>query len=219
MRLSWECRARFENIARKIDKSALETLAIYGAGGFGKETKFLLESINRAQPRFHFKGFIDDNVTQMPLAEPGSFRSLSIAIASPVIRRKIYAKAGANFEYPNLIHPDVFIDESCSLGRGLILCAGVQMTVDITLGDFVIVNLNATIGHDTRIGAFSSLMPSVNISGNVRVGEGVFIGSGATVLQGLTIGDGAVIGAGSVVTRNIPPGVVAKGVPARWQPL
>jgi len=49
----------------------------------------------------------------------------------------------------------------------------------------------------------------------VRIGSDVWIGGGAIILPGVTIGDGAVIGAGSVVTRNVGPGVIAAGNPAR----
>ena len=77
------------------------------------------------------------------------------------------------------------------------------------------INLNATIGHDVQIGAFSSLMPSVNISGKVQIGREVYIGSGATLLQGIRIGDGAVIGAGAVVTKDVAAGEIVVGVPAR----
>lgn len=49
----------------------------------------------------------------------------------------------------------------------------------------------------------------------ITVEEEVWIGCGAIVLQGVTIGRGSVIAAGSVVTRSIPPGVLAAGVPAK----
>ena len=71
------------------------------------------------------------------------------------------------------------------------------------------------MGHDTVIGAFSSVMPGAVLSGDVRVGQGVLVGTNATVLEGRTIGDGARIGAGAVVTTDVPAGVTVLGVPAR----
>lgn len=49
----------------------------------------------------------------------------------------------------------------------------------------------------------------------VRVDDGAWIGSGVAVLKGVTIGARAVVGAGAVVTRDVPPGAVVAGVPAR----
>jgi acetyltransferase-like isoleucine patch superfamily enzyme len=49
----------------------------------------------------------------------------------------------------------------------------------------------------------------------VHIGDRVFIGANATILMGVTIGDGSVIGAGAVVTRDVPAGKMATGVPAR----
>ncbi|MFC4064384.1 sugar O-acetyltransferase [Actinoplanes subglobosus] len=49
----------------------------------------------------------------------------------------------------------------------------------------------------------------------VTIGDNVWIGGGVTINQGVTIGDGAIVASGSVVTRPIPAGVIAAGVPAR----
>ena len=49
----------------------------------------------------------------------------------------------------------------------------------------------------------------------IVVGDNVWLGGGAVVCPGVTIGDDTVVGAGAVVTRDLPPGVVAAGVPAR----
>jgi maltose O-acetyltransferase len=49
----------------------------------------------------------------------------------------------------------------------------------------------------------------------ISIGANVWVGGGAIVCPGVSIGDDSIIGAGSVVTKDIPPGVVAVGVPCR----
>lgn len=195
----------------------MEELAIYGSGGFGKEIRSLLDCINRHKNQYSFKGYIDDFRTSLvQSADRTKIKNVVIAIADPRARKRIYSHSSHQYLFPNLIDPLVYVDSTVQLGKGIVICAGVKITVDVVLDDFVILNLNATIGHDVKMGPFCSVMPSANISGNVRMGEGVFVGSGATILQGLKIGDHAVIGAGAVVTKDVPPSVIAKGVPARW---
>lgn len=56
---------------------------------------------------------------------------------------------------------------------------------------------------------------SSHASGPVTIGDDVFIGQRAVILGGVSVGDGATIGAHAVVTRDVEPGQVVAGVPAR----
>lgn len=49
----------------------------------------------------------------------------------------------------------------------------------------------------------------------ITIGDRVWVGTRAVVLKGVTIGDGAVVAAGAVVTKDVPPGAVVAGVPAK----
>lgn len=191
-------------------------IAVYGAGGLGKEIRGMVEDRSSEHSQLEFAGYIDDGIRAQPAADLSSVDDIVVAVALSESRRKIVEKLGtSSYPFSPLVHSSVQIRSSVTVGKGSILCAGVRLTVDISIGAFVIINLNATIGHDVKLGDFVSIMPGANISGKVTVGDGAFIGSGATILQGLSIGSGAVIGAGAVVTKNIPPGVTVVGVPAR----
>lgn len=102
-----------------------------------------------------------------------------------------------------------------TIGEGSIICAGTILTVDISIGNHVIINLDCTLGHDDIIHDFVTIYPSVNISGNIVVGECVELGTGMQIIQGKNIGKESIIGAGAVVVRYIPDRCTAVGSPAK----
>ncbi len=190
---------------------------IYGAGGMGKETHWLIQE--NLSNQFNILGFVDDFKTdhifqKLPLVNNiESISNAIIAIADSDIRKQIATKN--KLSYLNIIHSNTLIHESVHLGIGNIICKGVVLTVDIKIGNHVIININSTIGHDVILEDFVSIMFAVNISGNVKIGEGTLIGSGAIILPNITIGKWCKIGAGAVVTKNIPDHCTVVGVPGR----
>jgi acetyltransferase-like isoleucine patch superfamily enzyme len=86
----------------------------------------------------------------------------------------------------------------------------------IKLGDHVEITSGVRfITHDGGMWVFRDKYPDIDILAPILVGNNVFIGMNAILLPGVTIGDDCVIGAGAVVSRDVPSGTVAAGVPAR----
>jgi acetyltransferase EpsM len=79
----------------------------------------------------------------------------------------------------------------------------------------VIVSTGATVDHESVVEDGAHLSPGVRLAGRVHVGRGAWLGLGAAVIDEIRIGARTVVGAGAVVVRDLPPGVVAFGVPAR----
>ena len=208
----------------------MKDIAIYGAGGFGREIAYLLEQINKVQPQYNLIGYYDDGVD--PNTAVGELRVLGnisdlnaidyqlcvvVAIGAPAIKKKVIEQINnPNLSFPNLFHPSVMWQlDTVKFGKGNIICAGNLLTVDIEIGDFVILNLSCTVGHDTVIKDYSSFMPSVNISGEVLIEEAVYVGTGAKIINQLTIGQNTIVGAGAVVSKDLPANCTAIGIPAK----
>ena len=86
----------------------------------------------------------------------------------------------------------------------------------VKLGDHVEITSGVRfITHDGGMWVFREKFPDIDILAPISVGNNVFIGINAILLPGVTIGDNCVIAAGAVVSRDIPSGMVAAGVPAR----
>ncbi len=112
-------------------------------------------------------------------------------------------------------HPSAFVASSAAIGAGCQILAHATVCVDTSLGRGVIVNTAASVDHECVIGEGSHICPGARLAGCVTLGKFVTIGTGAVVLPRINIGDGAVVGAGAVVIRDVAPGQVVVGNPAK----
>lgn len=209
----------------------MKDIAIYGAGGFGREIACLLHLINHDEPTWNIVGFFDDDQSLWATEnEYGKVLggidalnnwkdSLSVVIAIGVPQSmRIIAEdiTNSNIEFPNIVAPSVtFLDkDSTKMGKGNVICSSCLISCNVTLGDFNILNGFIPVGHDTVIGNFNVIMPSTNISGGVSIGEENLLGVKSTVLQYVKIGNYVRVGAGSVVMRNTKDGNLYMGNPA-----
>jgi sugar O-acyltransferase (sialic acid O-acetyltransferase NeuD family) len=205
-------------------------LAIYGAGGLGREVALLVSQINDKKKQWKLIGFIDDGKQKGQIIDGlevlGGIDHINsvkkkiavvVAIADPIERFAVVSGiVNTKVYFPALIHPSSNTGSSSNtIGRGCIVTEGCIFTTGISLGEFVIVNLATTIGHDAKIAAYCSIMPGCNISGNVSIGAQTLIGTGAQLLQNISIGYRCRVGAGAVVTKSFADRKTIIGVPAK----
>lgn len=209
----------------------MKDIAVFGAGGFGREVACLINLINRETPKWNLIGFFDDNPelkgTRNEYGEVLGGKDVLnqwekpldvvIAIGNPTVLRKV-AEGIQNplVDFPTLIAPTaLFLDkENVRIGKGNIICSSCLISCNVTIGDFNILNGHVPVGHDTEIGNYNVVMPSVNISGGVKMGDENFLGVQSVVLQYVKIGKLVRLGANSVLMRNAKDNLLYMGNPA-----
>ena len=210
----------------------MKNIAIYGAGGFGKEVACIINEINKKEKTWEIIGFFDDGIAKGTnvshfgtvlggINELNSWsREINIvfAIGSPQTLKFLVERINnRNIIFPNIIHPEAtFVDPiSFKIGKGNVIVRGCTFSVDVLVGDFNQFNSISALAHDVSIGSYNVLMPLTRISGETKIGNCNFFGINAIVLQGVKIGNNTRIGAGSVLMKRTKDNFLYFGNPAK----
>lgn len=210
----------------------MKNIAIYGAGGFGREIACLIEKINAVEPTWNLIGFFDDGIPKGTMVsrygkvlggmdELNKYQdklSLAIAIGNPQSIKAIVLKINnSNIEFPNIIAPTTYFADKSSfrIGIGNIIQKHCSFSCDVTIGDFNVMDGADVFGHDDVVGSYNVFMPAMRISGEVRIGNSNFFGVGSIILQKINVGDSVRLGAGSVLMTKPRSGYLYMGNPAK----
>lgn len=123
--------------------------------------------------------------------------------------------------------PDIHFDYGCNTSIGENFYANYNSVIldvaPVTIGDNVMFGANVTIAtpvhpllaNERAIQQYPDGVYDLEYAKPITIEDGVWLASGVIVNGGVTIGKNSVIASGSVVTRDIPEGVIAAGVPCR----
>ncbi len=205
-----------------------EKLVIWGAGGHA----LVVADILRLRGEYTLVGFLDDvhperrdtafgagrvlgGQEQLAALQQAGVRYLILGFGDCASRLRLAERVCAQgWRLATALHPCAVVAADAYIAPGVVVAAGAVVNSAARIGENVIVNTCASVDHECVIEAGAHIAPGVHLAGRVTVGRGAWIGIGATVVDGIHIGAGALVGAGAVVIHDIPPGVVAYGVPA-----
>jgi sugar O-acyltransferase (sialic acid O-acetyltransferase NeuD family) len=195
-------------------------LVVIGAGG---HAKVVIDTAERAG--WNILGVIDDR----PEASVFGYSRLGaladvifdsawwvvVAIGSNSVRARIAASLEGQVRWATVIHPGSYVSDRATMQPGSVIFAGAIIQADATIGAHVIVNSAASLDHDVLVGSYAHIAPRAVLTGGVRLEEGVFVGAGAVMTPSTSAGAWSTLGAGAVAVRDLEPGAVYVGVPAR----
>lgn len=210
----------------------MKRIVIIGSGGFAKEVVWLIHNINKIQPTWDILGFIESAEKSETFGKTvfgytvlgdetwiTDYKQdiyVACAIGNSSVRKAIHQRLSGHsyVKFATLIDPSVYVHESVQIGFGTIICRNVTLTVDIKLGEGVLINIGTVVGHDVVIEDFSTILVNCMISGKSKIGECCEIGSGAFIFQGKTLTPNCIVAPLAAVLRNLKePGTYA-GNPA-----
>lgn len=207
----------------------MKHLVIIGAHGFGREMySSAMESIGYGT-EFDIKGYLDGRkelldgyegyppiIGSVETYEPDKDDVFVCALGD--VRYKVkYAKMilEKGGEFITLIHKSAYISKNVKIGKGCLILADTRIQCDATIGNYVTIQPKAVIGHDAVVEDWCMINALADCGGFSHMEEGATLHTCSFLLPNKRIGAYAVVGACSLAARNVKPGTVVLGVPAK----
>ena len=207
----------------------LKNLIILGAGGMGREIYELATQCKGYNKDYQTVGFLDDDLKVLnsfsgypsilarikdysPKENDIFICSIGDTKKKKVSIGKIVEKGGV---FISLIHPSVHIGKNSTVGIGSILLKDAFIGADCKLGDHVLIQIAAVIGHDASVGNYTRVDCHAVCVGGTELQEEVTVHTSAIINHNVVVGKGATVGAGSFVIKRVPSRTTVFGNPAR----
>lgn len=191
-----------------------------------------IEALTCLKGKYHVIGFIDDDKLKQGDSSKG-FPVFSRDAIKRFPEAKVLAVPGSPLSYQTrekiilslripgerfvtLIHPKAVVSPLATIGKNVLIMAGVVITSDAIIGDNVCVLPNSVIHHDVKIGDNTLIGSNVVIAGRVAIGKNCYVGSGATIINDVQIGNNVLVGMATNVIRSIKANSKVVGNPARY---
>jgi acetyltransferase-like isoleucine patch superfamily enzyme len=148
----------------------------------------------------------------------GALHPSVVVLSMPELHGTRRIELGTNLFLYRDLYLETQEEGSIKIGNDVVLSRGVHLVAfaEITLEDGVMIGEYSSVRDaNHRVIPGSSVRHSGHFGRPIHIGRNAWIGRGVTILGGVTIGEDVVIGANAVVTKSIPAGAVAVGIPAR----
>jgi sugar O-acyltransferase (sialic acid O-acetyltransferase NeuD family) len=215
-----------------MSRAARRPVLFLGASTAFFEIQEIIHDINRVEPSHQIVGVLDDDPERhgtqvdgvpvlgpLELARDHPDADLVFGIGSHgtrLIRHRIIDRLAIPDErFIRLVHPAAKVYPSASIGPGSIVHSGVVLANDVVLDGFNVVTFGALLGPYVHLDRYAMVTSLAIVLSRVVVGAAAFIGAGACLQDGIRVGPGALVGMAAAVYRDVDPGAVVLGNPAK----
>ena len=206
----------------------MKNVIVYGAGEFGS----LISNVISYHTDLSIVAYVDDdsekigrlidgapvlgNEDIVKFAQENRIKYAISSIGNNKIRAEKYTLLkNKGFQMLSIVHPQALIDTKVKYGDNVIIEMGTAIHTNSNIGNNVFLGGDALIGHHNKIGNHVLVGGNVSFGGAVVVEDYVSIGVGASIKPGVRLGEGSVIGVGAAVVKDVDPGDIVVGVPAK----